>query len=98
MSESLDIQKISERGGIFKIDQSFTVWVLALLPLVYGAFTISFHDIQYLKTFGLSLALSVLVYKSNEYLIPQFKSLLLDAGLGGKDLNKPGEMKDKKPM
>ena len=80
------------------VDQTTTVWILALLPLVYAAFTISFYDSQYLKTFGLSLVLAVIMYKSNEYLIPQFKKLLLDAGLGGKDLNKPGRMEDKRPM
>ncbi len=88
----------SDRGGLYKIDQSTTVWVLSLLPIIYAAFTISFYDAQYMKTFALSLILAIILYKSNEYLIPQCKELLLNAGLGGKDLNKPGELKDKKPM
>ena len=98
MSASTSIIASSERGGLYKIDQSTTAWVFALLPIIYAAFTISFHDIQYIKTFGLSLILSIILYKSNEYMIPQFKDLLLNAGLGGKDLNKPGELKDKKSM
>jgi len=88
----------SERGGLFKIDANFTVWVLALIPVAFASLTISFKDITYIKTFGLSFALALILYKLNDAMIPQVKDLLLNAGLGGKDLNKPGEMKDKKPM
>ena len=98
MVENIAIHTSSERGGLYKIDQHTTVWVISLLPLIYAAFTISFYDVQYMKTFGLSLALSIIVYKSNEYLIPQFKELLINAKLFGKDLNKPGETKDKPPV
>jgi hypothetical protein len=88
----------SERGGLYKIGQGTIVWVVSLIPLIYTAMTISFTDIQYIKTFGLSLALSFVVYQANDYIIPQSTELLLKANLSGKDLNKPGEMKDKKPM
>ncbi len=98
MSEALDILAGSERNGIYKIDQTTTVWVVALAPIVYAAFTISFYDTQYMRTFTLSLILSILLYKANEYIIPNFKDLLLKAGLSGKDLNKPGKMEDKKPV
>lgn len=91
-------QTDSSRGGLFKVDQELITWLTALAPVVYIACTISTGDSQYLKTFGVSLALAVVLYASNHYLIPQFKDLLIKAGLSGKDLNKPGAKEDKPAM
>jgi len=88
----------SDRDGLFKIDQGVITWVIAIVPVVYIACTISKNDSLYIRTFVVSLALAIILYLSNDYLIPQFKSLLLKAGLSGKDLNKPGPKESKEPM
>eukprot|EP00826_Nyctotherus_ovalis_P067050 TRINITY_DN998_c0_g1_i11.p1 TRINITY_DN998_c0_g1~~TRINITY_DN998_c0_g1_i11.p1 ORF type:complete len:187 (-),score=45.95 TRINITY_DN998_c0_g1_i11:57-617(-) len=93
-----ELQTDSNRGGLFRVDQELITWFTALAPVVYIACTASTHDSQCLKTFGVSLALAVVLYVSNYYLIPQFKDLLIRAGLSGKDLNKPGAKEDKPAM
>lgn len=94
-------QKITlpkQRGGLFKIDQGILVWVLAAIPILYIAFIVPKAKSQYTTTFALSLALAIILYKFNVYMIPQFKDSLLKAGLSGKDLNKPGTAEQKQAM
>jgi hypothetical protein len=88
----------NDRGGLFKIGQGVVTWVVAIIPVIYIACTISKDDSQYIRTFAISLALGIILYLSNDYLIPQFKDLLLKAGLSGKDLNKPGPKESKEAM
>ena len=93
----------SNRKGIFAIPQEFTVTILTILPLLYIGYSFykmyePTNDIGYLMTFILSLCLAIILYLINDYMIPKCKDLLLNAGLSGKDLNKPGKMEDKKPM
>lgn len=92
------LQSSGKRGGLFKIDQGVFVWILAAILVIYLAFTVPKSKTQYTSTFALSFALAIVLYMFNDYMIPQFKDLLLKAGLCGKDLNKPGSIEEKQPM
>jgi len=85
-------------SGLFNLDQWLLVWILTAIPIIYIVFTLPKGISQYASTFALSLTLGIILYKFNDYMIPQFKDLLLKAGLCGKDLNKPGALAEKKPM
>lgn len=91
-------QAASSRGGLFKLNQDVLIWGATLLPLAYAGLTIDFGDDQQVKGFLVAVVAALGIYKVNEWLIPQFEPLLLKAGVHGKDLNKPGNPKDKPPM
>lgn len=69
-----------------------------LIPLSLGLYTFSSVQSQYLGTFALTIANSILCYVATDKLIPIFKEFTRKAGLFGKDIHKKGTAAGEKEM
>lgn len=80
------------------------VWYACLMPFVASmVFLLAYMNVNegyetHLQTIMLTLAKSVFAYYISDKLILIFKDQLRDKGLFGRDLNKSGEQKYKKPV
>ena len=91
------INPSSDRGFLFRIPLWFILSVCLLTPVALGIFYFDRNDELLIKTATLSLLVCLIIYAVTYKLIPYFSLSMINAGLFGKDLNKPGTDLNKKP-
>ena len=95
------IWKAAQRNHFpYNVKLEWIVGVPLVLPLGFLLIhmTVVHPDVAFLKTILQTLGVSVLGYLLSDKMIEAFKESLEKKGLFGRDLNKAGIQKDKKPV
>ena len=97
-------EKIWEASKRNSFPYNFDVWATCIVPMVLALVFLIFHltilkeNSQHLKTILLTIFTSVFAYWLTDKLIYAFKDNLCEKGQFGRDLNKSGIQRFKKPV
>jgi len=84
----------------YNVKLEYIVGIPLVFPLIFLVCDLAIvdKDMKALKTIIQTIAVSLLAYYISDKLIDAFKESLEKKGLFGRDLNKTGVQKDKKPV
>ncbi len=85
---------------LYNIKLEWIVGIPIIFPLIFLIFDLAIRDknYSYLMTIISIIAMSAVAFYVSDKMIDSFKDTLQKKGLFGRDLNKAGIQKDKKPV
>ena len=89
------LEKSSQRNGLFKISYVATAWIIFIFSILLAIVTFPFSNHHLWYQLIISCLFCAMCYFICSYAIPATMNLFIRAGLFGKDVNKPWKSEEK---